>query len=71
LDKQGMSLVDEFVREFRTAGTTVIIASHQAGEATRSAEQTLVLREGRLEEMDHDEAARSHLSAQNLGAEQA
>ncbi len=71
LDRQGMSLVDEFVREFRAAGTTVIIASHQAGEATRSAEQTLVLREGRLESMDHDEAARSHLSAQNIGAEQA
>lgn len=71
LDRQGMSLVDEFVREFRAAGTTVIIASHQAGEATRSAEQTLILREGKLHPMDHDEAARSHLSAQNLGAEQA
>jgi ABC-type multidrug transport system ATPase subunit len=71
LDRQGMSLVDEFVREFRAAGTTVIIASHQAGEATRSAEQTLVLRGGRLEPMDHDVAARSHLSAQDLGAGQA
>jgi ABC-type multidrug transport system ATPase subunit len=71
LDLQGMSLVDEFVREFRAAGTTVIIASHQAGEATRSAEQTLVLREGRLEPMDHDAAARSHLSAQDIGAERA
>jgi ABC-type multidrug transport system ATPase subunit len=71
LDLQGMSLVDEFVREFRASGTTVIIASHQAGEATRSAEQTLVLREGRLEPMDHDAAARSHLSAQDIGAERA
>jgi len=68
LDTQGMALVDEFVREFRAEGTTVIIASHQAGEATRSAEQTLVLRDGKLEPMDHDEAARSHLSIQNLGA---
>jgi ABC-type multidrug transport system ATPase subunit len=71
LDRQGMSLVDEFVREYRATGTTVIIASHQAGEATRTAEQTLSLREGRLEPMDHDEAARTHLSAQNLGAGQA
>jgi ABC-type multidrug transport system ATPase subunit len=68
LDTQGMGLVDEFVREFRSEGTTVIIASHQAGEATRSAEQTLVLHEGKLNPMDHDEAARSHLSIQNLGA---
>ncbi len=69
LDTQGMSLVDEFVREFRNEGTTVIIASHQAGEATRSAEQTLVLHRGLLRPMDHDEAASSHLSIHSLGAE--
>jgi ABC-type multidrug transport system ATPase subunit len=68
LDTQGMALVDQFVREFREAGTTVIIASHQAGEATRAAEQTLILKDGKLSPMDHDEAARSHLSFQNLGA---
>jgi len=71
LDTQGMMLVDEFVREFRSGGTTVIIASHQAGEATRSAEQTLVLREGKLEPMDHEIAARSHLSVHSLGIEEA
>ena len=71
LDTQGMALVDEFVREFRSEGTTVIIASHQAGEATRTAEQTLVLRDGRLEAMDHDIAARSHLSVHSLGIEEA
>ena len=68
LDTQGMALVDEFVREFREEGTTVIIASHQAGEATRGAEQTLLLDNGKLEPMDHEEAARSHLSFQSLGA---
>jgi ABC-type multidrug transport system ATPase subunit len=52
LDTQGMALVDEFVREFRREGTTVIIASHQAGEATRTAEQTAVLRGGVLEPME-------------------
>ena len=68
LDTQGMALVDEFVREFRDEGTTVIIASHQAGEATGAAEQTLILKDGQLSPMDHDEAARSHLSYQSLGA---
>ena len=68
LDTQGMALVDEFVREFREEGTTVIIASHQAGEATRGAEQTLILSNGKVEPMDHEEAARSHLSLQSLGA---
>ncbi len=68
LDTQGMALVDEFVREFRETGTTVIIASHQAGEATRAAEQTLILKNGKLSPMDHDEAARSHLSFDSLGA---
>jgi len=68
LDTQGMALVDEFVREFREEGTTVIIASHQAGEATRAAEQTLILKDGKLSPMDHDEAARSHLAFHSLGA---
>lgn len=67
LDTQGMALVDEFVREFRSEGTTVVIASHQAGEATRAAEQTLILKDGKLTPMDHDEAAQSHLSYQSLG----
>lgn len=68
LDTQGMALVDEFVREFRAEGTTVIIASHQAGEATRAAEQTLILKDREAVPMDHDEAARSHLAFHSLGA---
>jgi ABC-type molybdate transport system ATPase subunit len=48
----------------------VIIASHQAGEATRAAEQTLILKDGKVSPMDHHEAARSHLSVQSLGAEE-
>ena len=68
LDTQGMALVDEYVREFRRDGTTVILASHQAGEATRTAETTAVLRGGKLEFADHDRAAATHLSAHSLGA---
>lgn len=69
LDTQGMALVDEYVREFRRSGTTVILASHQAGEATRTAESTAVLRGGKLEFADPDAAAETHLSPQGLGAE--
>jgi len=47
LDSDGTRLVDEIVREFRGAGGTVVIASHQDGGAMREAERTLMLREGR------------------------
>jgi len=58
LDTQGMALVDEYVREFRSEGTTVIIASHQAGEATRRAEQTAVLSGGVLTSADAVDGSR-------------
>ena len=35
LDSQGMRLVDEVIGEFKAAGTTVLLASHQDGEAVR------------------------------------
>ncbi|MDT8435418.1 MAG: ABC transporter ATP-binding protein [Gemmatimonadota bacterium] len=69
LDTEGMALVDAYVRECRDEGITVLLASHQAGEATRRAEQTALLRDGRLHFVDHDAAAATHLSARDLGVE--
>jgi ABC-type multidrug transport system ATPase subunit len=62
LDSQGMSLVDEIVREFKAAGTTVLLASHQDGAAIREAEQTGVLRKGHLEILPESEPLSRHLS---------
>jgi len=62
LDSQGMRLVDEVVSEFKAAGTTVLLASHQDGEAVREAEQTGVLRRGRLEILPETEPLSRHLS---------
>jgi len=62
LDSQGMRLVDEVVREFKAAGTTVLLASHQDGEAVREAERTGVLRKGHLEILPESELLSRHLS---------
>jgi len=62
LDSQGMQLVDEVVSEFKAAGTTVLLASHQDGEAVREAEQTGILRKGRLEILPDSEPLSRHLS---------
>ena len=48
LDTEGMAMVDHMVREFLNAGTTVIIASHQDGEATRQATDAYRIEDGRL-----------------------
>lgn len=48
LDVEGIDQVDRIVARFRESGTAVIIASHQAGEATRSADVALRLEAGRL-----------------------
>jgi len=62
LDSQGMRLVDEVVTEFKAAGTTVLLASHQDGQAVREAEQTGVLRRGHLEILPESEPLSRHLS---------
>lgn len=46
LDTEGVGLVDEIVQELHRGGSTVIIASHREGEAMRTAERTVVLRDG-------------------------
>jgi ABC-2 type transport system ATP-binding protein/oleandomycin transport system ATP-binding protein len=48
LDADGIGQVDRMVSRFRESGTAVILASHQAGEATRLADQALRLEAGRL-----------------------
>jgi len=62
LDSQGMRLVDEVVSEFKASGTTVLLASHQDGQAVREAEQTGVLRRGHLEILPQSEPLSRHLS---------
>lgn len=48
LDTDGIALVDGIVEELLAAGTTVILASHQSGEATRRASRALRIEGGRL-----------------------
>ncbi len=62
LDSQGMRLVDEVVSDFKASGTTVLLASHQDGEAVREAEQTGILRKGHLEILPECEPLSRHLS---------
>ncbi len=62
LDSQGMRLVDEVVGEFKASGTTVLLASHQDGEAVRLAERTGILRKGHLEILPESETLSRHLS---------
>lgn len=48
LDTEGTRLVDRIVADLLDAGTTVVIASHQDGEATRRASRAMRLENGRL-----------------------
>lgn len=51
LDTGGMALVDRMIAELLASGTTVVLASHQDGEATRRADRTMRLVDGRLLEI--------------------
>lgn len=69
LDAQGIRLVDEVVAEFKAAGTTVLLASHQDGEAVREAELTCILRKGHVEVLPESEPLGRHLSVEgSVGA---
>lgn len=48
LDAGGMALVDRMVADLLAGGTTVVLASHQVGEATRRADRTMRLVDGHL-----------------------
>jgi len=50
LDLDGIALVDRLVGELVASGTTVVVASHQSGEATRRATRALRIEDGRLVE---------------------
>jgi len=49
LDPPGFALVDEVVRELRSRGTTVVIATHQLERGAKLADSALVLEEGRMQ----------------------
>jgi ABC-type multidrug transport system ATPase subunit len=65
LDAEGTALVDAIVREFKDGGTTVLLASHQDGEAVRAAEQAAVLHKGRLEILPPGGEPLEHLSSRH------
>lgn len=51
LDTDGMALLDRMVSGLLASGTTVVLASHQVGGATRRADRALRLVDGRLREV--------------------
>jgi len=48
LDPEGFVLVDEVVRELRSSGVTVVIATHQVEHVTNLADQIVTLEAGRI-----------------------
>lgn len=52
LDTGGMALVDRMIADLLAGGTTVVLASHQEGDATRRADRTMRLVDGRLREVE-------------------
>ncbi|MEA2164565.1 MAG: heme exporter protein [Thermoanaerobaculia bacterium] len=48
LDPEGFALVDDVVRELKSEGATVVIASHQLPRASSLADEALLLESGRV-----------------------
>jgi heme exporter protein A len=48
LDPEGFILVDEVIRELRSSGVTVVIATHQVEHVTNLADQIITLEGGRI-----------------------
>lgn len=48
LDPEGFALVDDVVRELKSRGVTVLVATHQLERASVLADQTLMLSQGRV-----------------------
>ena len=48
LDPEGFALVDDVVRELKSRGVTVLVATHQLEHASGLADQTLMLSQGRV-----------------------
>jgi len=51
LDPSGFALVDEVVRELKSRGATVLMATHQIERGAKLADQTLFLDQGRIAEV--------------------
>ena len=49
LDPEGFDLVDGVVRELKSSGTTVVIATHQLERTARLADQSITLEAGRIQ----------------------
>jgi heme exporter protein A len=49
LDPEGFALVDDVVRELKSRGVTVVMATHQIERASSLADQSLSLAEGRVQ----------------------
>lgn len=49
LDPEGFALVDDVVRELKSRGVTVVMATHQIERASSLADQSLLLAEGRVQ----------------------
>jgi len=48
LDPEGFILVDEVIRELRSHGVTIVIATHQVEHVTNLADQMITLDGGRI-----------------------
>jgi oleandomycin transport system ATP-binding protein len=59
LDPAGFELVDTVIDELRRAGATVLMATHQIERASRFADQTLLLAQGRVVSMERTAAGPS------------
>jgi heme exporter protein A len=53
LDPEGFALVDDVVRELKSRGATVLMATHQIERGTKLADLTLLLEQGRTREPGH------------------
>lgn len=49
LDPPGFALVDDVVRELKSRGTTVLVATHQIERGTKLADLALILEQGRVQ----------------------
>jgi heme ABC exporter ATP-binding subunit CcmA len=57
LDTTGSALVDELITEASSAGVTVVVASHDLERTTALAHRVVEVVGGRVETLDHDNAA--------------
>ena len=54
LDTDGRAMVDRLIADLLGQGTTVMVATHLEGEATRRATDSYAIRDGRLEPIENE-----------------